>query len=110
MRWLFFIVLAALAWLLWKGLIRVKKTSGDETGAPRASDEQQAAPDDTGSKPGARPRPDEASPPASGHQQQDLPVQNMVSCAYCGAWSPESLAFKQQNQWFCDENHAKAKS
>jgi hypothetical protein len=109
MRWLFFIVLAALAWLLWKGLIRVKKTSVDKAGGSQASDVQKAARDDAGSKPGAGPKTGEASAEASAQRQQDLPAQNMVSCAFCGAWSPESLAFKQQNQWFCDENHAKAK-
>jgi ribosomal protein L44E len=110
MRWLVFILLAALGWLLWKGLLRVKRTQIDEAARREASNLQKSTEQDARSKSGFGARPEHSSPEAEGQNQQDLPVQTMVSCAYCGAWSPKSLALKQQNQWFCDESHAKAKS
>lgn len=86
MRWLILLLLAGLAWLSWKGLLRARQNK------------QASAATETEHR--------------SAEHAQDAEVRPsaMVRCAYCSAWSPESLAFKQQDQWFCDEHHAKAKS
>lgn len=87
MRWLILIVLAGLGWVLWKGLLRAKQIR-EASAASQLEQERARA---------------QAAKEAEAHPLA------MVRCAHCSAWSPESLAFKQQGQWFCDESHAKAK-
>ncbi len=96
MRWLFFALLGGLLWLLWRGYVRFKQQQQIN---PRQSPDARAKAADS----------EQAEASAKGRSDQEAAPQSMVRCAHCGAWSPQSLAFRQQDQWFCDENHARGK-